>query len=111
MDDQETFSSCGTGVRVGDGAGDSIGDGGGGRPRGEHVDRPVPAVGGLQAHLRIRPRLRDLQRQRDRIILDPHRVQPLPGRRHPHDHRPAPMQINPHELPFRIPFHQGPPSS
>jgi hypothetical protein len=75
--------------------------------RGEHVGRPVPAIGGLQDHLRIRSSLGDLQAQRDRIVVDPDRLQPLPGRRHPHDHRPASMQINAHELPLRIPFHQG----
>ena len=33
-----------------------------------------------------------------RVVADPHRLQMLAGLGHPHQHRPAPMQIHPHDL-------------
>jgi hypothetical protein len=64
----------------------------------EHVSGPVPAVSGFQHHLRILAGLRDLLRKRHRIVVDPHGVQPVPGLIHPHDHRPAAVQIDTHDL-------------
>jgi hypothetical protein len=46
------------------------------RPGGlQGVDRPVPAVGGLQHHVGADARLLDLQAQRDRVVEDAYRAQ------------------------------------
>jgi hypothetical protein len=44
------------------------------------------------------PGLRDLRCERHRVVVDPAGVQPLPGLIHPHDHRPATVQIDTHDL-------------
>src|SRR5262249_50764146 len=61
-------------------------------------DGPIPAVGGLDHHLRLRTGLAHLRSELQRIVVDAHAVE-LPARRvHPIDHRPAAMQINPDVL-------------
>src|SRR5262250_1640516 len=77
----------------------------------QHIHRPVPAVGGLQHHLRTPTRPGDHLDQPVSAVDDPHRLQHLPSLRHPHQHTTSPMQINPHKLLTCVPFHQGPPSS
>jgi hypothetical protein len=64
----------------------------------QHVDRPIPAVRGLQHHLRVLTGLRDLGREGHRIIVDTHPAEPLTDLGHPHDHRPPPVQIDTHHL-------------
>jgi hypothetical protein len=66
---------------------------------GQHVGRPVPAVGGLQHDLRVLAGLGDLGRQRHRIVVDARAAQPVAVLGHPHQHRPAPVQIDTHDLP------------
>ena len=78
---------------------------------GEHVGGPVPAVGGLEHHLRLDTGLSDLASQRQRVVHDPPGLQVLAGLGLAHDHRPSPVQINPDELPAVILIHQGPPST
>ena len=73
----------------------------------QHIDRPIPAVGGFQHHLGIGAGLLELQSQRDRIVDDPHRRELLTGFGLAHDHRPPPMQIDPDELPAVILVHRG----
>jgi hypothetical protein len=65
----------------------------------EHVDGPVPAVGGFQDHIGVFPGLRDLRRQDQGIIVDTHTAELVTSLGHPHDHRPAAMQIDTHDLP------------
>jgi hypothetical protein len=65
-----------------------------GSARLEHVDRPVPPVGSLDDDLGIRSALGDRAGQRDRVVVDAHRVDHLAIRRLPHNHLPSPMQIN-----------------
>jgi hypothetical protein len=65
----------------------------------QDVDGPVPTVAGFQDHLRTLTGLRDLRRQHQRIVVDPHTTELLPGLGHPHDHRATPMQIDTHDLP------------
>jgi hypothetical protein len=46
------------------------------------------------------------------VVVDPHRFELLARLGHPHDHRPAPMQIDTHDLPAVVLcLHEGPPSS
>jgi hypothetical protein len=55
--------------------------------------------------------LADLGGQRGRLVGDPHGVQHLAGVGHPHDHRPAPVQIDTHNLAAVVVcVHEGPPS-
>lgn len=61
---------------------------------GQHISGPVPAVARLQDHVRVRSRLGHLQTQGHRIVLDPDHVKLLALRGHPHDHTPAPVQVN-----------------
>ncbi len=78
------------------------------RPAGlQHVDRPVPSVGGFQHHLRVGAGLLELQSQRHRVVDDPHRRELLTGLGLAHDHRPLPMQIDPDELLAVILVHRG----
>ena len=64
----------------------------------QRVRRPVPPVRGLQDHLRGLPSLGHHRSQPLPVVEDPHRLQVLTGLGHPHDHRPAPMQIDTHDL-------------
>ena len=64
----------------------------------ESVDEPIPAIGGFDRDLRIRARLRDLERDRDRIVVQVHRTDDLAGFVHPHDRAATTMQINPDVL-------------
>ena len=73
----------------------------------QHIDRPIPAVGGFQHHLGVGSGLLELQSQRDRIVDDPHHRELLTGFGLAHDHRPPPMQIDPDELPAVILVHRG----
>ena len=78
----------------------------------QHISRPVPAIRRFQHHLRIPTSLRDLQAQRDRVIVDAYRRKPLTGLGHPHDHAAAPVQIDTHDLPTVVLcLHVGPPST
>ena len=61
----------------------------------EQIGRPVPAIARLQGHLRVRARLGDRHRPRDRVVVDLGHAQHLAGVVHPHDHRPAAMQVDP----------------
>jgi hypothetical protein len=60
----------------------------------QDVNSPVPAVCGFQDHLRALTRLRYLGRQSERVVIDTHAAESLTVSGHPHDHRPAPMQID-----------------
>jgi hypothetical protein len=71
------------------------------------VDRPVPAIGCLEHHLRMFSGLLDLQSQRDRVVDDPHRGQLLTGVGLSDDHRPLPVQIDPDDLVSVILVHRG----
>jgi hypothetical protein len=74
----------------------------------QHVDRPVPAVGRLQHHLRVRAGLGQLQPQRDRVVVDADPAQPLPVLGHPHDHTAPAVQIDPDVLATVVVFvHRG----
>jgi hypothetical protein len=73
----------------------------------EDVDRPVPAVGGLDRHLGVRSRLLDRHRQRHRIVVDAAHAELLTTPVLTDDQRPAAMQINRDVLSF----HGSSPSS
>ena len=45
----------------------------------EHINGPVPAIGRLEYDFRRLTGLRDLQRQRQRIVVDTHRFEMLTG--------------------------------
>jgi hypothetical protein len=65
----------------------------------QHVDCPVPAVGGFQHHLGVLTGLGDLLGQRDRVVVDAYRLQPLAGiSRHPHQHAASAVQVDPYDL-------------
>ena len=75
---------------------------------GQGVRGPVPAVRRFQHHLRRLAGAGHHLPQVLRVVGDPHRLQPLAGLGHPHQHRPAPMQIHPDDLPSRVCFaHRG----
>jgi hypothetical protein len=75
---------------------------------GEGVRGPVPAIRRLQHDLRVLAGAFHHLPQVLRVVRDPHRLQLLPGLGHPHQHRPPPMQIHPHDLPARVLFaHRG----
>jgi hypothetical protein len=78
---------------------------------GEYVGGPVPAVGGLEHHLRLDTGLADLPSQSGRVVHDPPGLQVLARLGLAHDHRPPPVQIDPDELSAVILIHQGPPST
>jgi hypothetical protein len=42
--------------------------------------------------------LDDLRREDHRVVVDTHTIEAFTGLGHPHDHRPAPMQIDTHDL-------------
>ncbi len=77
----------------------------------QRIYGPVPAVRGLQHHLRHLTSFRDLQPERDRVVVDPHSLQTLTISviRTITDRRRC--KIDTHDLFPVIPFHQGPPSS
>jgi hypothetical protein len=78
----------------------------GGRQR---VRRPVPAVAGLQHRSRVRARPPDLGGNSSRAVGDPRRVQLPPVFGHPHQDRPAAVQVHAHDLRAVVRFHEGPP--
>jgi Transposase IS116/IS110/IS902 family len=59
----------------------------------QRVHRPVPAVGGLQHHLRAVAGPSHHRRQPLHVIDDPHRLQHLTSFGGPNNHRPASMQM------------------
>ena len=71
----------------------------------QQIRRPVPPVGRLQGHLWIRTSLGQLQGQGHRIVGDTHALEHLAVLGHPHDHRPAPVQVDTHIL--LLMFHRG----
>jgi hypothetical protein len=78
---------------------------------GDHIGRPVPAISGLQHHLRGLPGPTQHIRQPVGVVDNPRGLQHLPGLGHPHDHAAAPVQVDTHELGACVLFHLGPPSS
>jgi hypothetical protein len=80
-----------------------------GAGRRQRVRRPVPAVAGLQHHLRVQARPLDLGRKPRRAAGDPHGAQLVAILGHPDQHRPAPVQVHAHDLRAVVRFHQGPP--
>jgi hypothetical protein len=66
----------------------------------EDIRRPVPAERRLQHDLRLRTGRRHRLRQGHRAVLDPNLGQDLTSRVLPHNHRPAPVKINPDVLSF-----------
>ena len=78
----------------------------------EHIGHPIPVVGGLDDYLRRRAGLGDLLGQHRRIRGEPHRLQPLTRRGHPHHHRAPPMKVQTHYLLSCVRFvHKGASSS
>ncbi len=67
-----------------------------GRP--ERVDRPVPAVGGLQHHLRVFACPIDHPLQALGVVENPDRLQHFPGVGQPDNHAASAMQIDTHKL-------------
>nr|WP_257033172.1 hypothetical protein [Streptomyces sp. 1331.2] len=65
----------------------------------EHVRGPVPAVGGLQYHVRVGPRLGDLKGQRHGVVVDPDGLQQFALISLPHDNRAAAVQVDTDVLP------------
>jgi hypothetical protein len=53
---------------------------------GQHVGCPVPAVGGLEHHLRVFTGLGDLGRQRHRVVVDARVAEAFTSLAHPHNH-------------------------
>ena len=66
----------------------------------EDVSRPVPPEGRLQDHLRFGAGGRHCFRQGHRAVVDPDLGQDLALRVLPHNHRPAPVQVDPDVLSF-----------
>jgi hypothetical protein len=66
----------------------------------EDIGRPVPAERRLDHHLRFRTGLRHRLGERHGAVVDPDLAQHLTGRVLPHDHRPAPVQVDPDVLSF-----------
>lgn len=71
----------------------------------QQVDQPVVAEGGLQDHHRVLTSFRHGRHHLERVVEDPPRRQVTAIAVHPHDHRTAPVQIDPDILSFR---HVGP---
>ena len=76
----------------------------GGTEFGQGVRGPVPAVAGFQHHLRRLAGSGHHFPQVLRIIRDPYRLQPFSSLGHPHQHRPASVQIETDDLPSRVGF-------
>ena len=74
-----------------------------------NASSPIPAVGGLQHHLRALTSPGHHRRQPLDVINDPHRLEHLTTLGGPHDHRPATVQIDSHKLLTGIRFHREPP--
>ncbi len=74
----------------------------------EHVGRPVPAVSGLQDHVRAGPGLLDLQAQGYRVVDDSYRAQLLALIGLPHDDGSPAVQVDADVLVSVILAHQGP---
>ena len=64
----------------------------------EGVDRPIPAIGGLEHHLWILPGALDHPIQALDVVEDPDRLQHFPGPGRSDDHTAPPVQINTNEL-------------
>ena len=74
----------------------------------QRVDRPVPAVGGLEHHLRGLAGPGHHRGQPLDVVADPDALQRVTVGGHPDDHRPSPVQIDSHELLTGIGFaHRG----
>ena len=69
---------------------------------GQRVRSPVPAVSGLQDHLGCLTGAGHHLPQVLAVVGDPHRLQKLAGVGHPHQHRPAPVQIHSDDLPSLV---------
>ncbi len=80
-----------------------------GAGRRQRIRRPVPAVTGLQHHLRVQARPPDLRRQPRRAVGDPRGGQFPAILAHSHQHRPSAVQVHAHDLRAVVRFHQGPP--
>src|SRR5674476_316263 len=74
-----------------------------------NASSPIPAVGGLQHHLRALTSPGHHRRQPLDVINDPHRFEHLTTLGGPPDHRPATVQIDSHKLLTGIRFHREPP--
>ena len=61
----------------------------------EQIGQPVPAIGGLEGHLRPLAGLGHCQRHGHRVVRDAHGVEDGAGFVHCHDDRPAAMQVDP----------------
>ena len=77
--------------------------------RRQSIRRPVPAVAGLQHHLRVQARPPDLRRQPRRAVGNPRGGQLPAILAHSHQHRPSAVQVHAHDLRAVVRFHQGPP--
>src|SRR5450631_4065936 len=80
-----------------------------GTPGLQRIDGPVPAVGGLQHHLRTLTSPGHHRRQALDVIDDPHALEHLTTLGGPDAHRPATVQIDSNKLLTGIRFHRGPP--
>ena len=75
---------------------------------GEGVRGPVPAIGRLEDDVGVLAGARHHRLQVLRVIGDPHRLQLLAAIGHPYQHRPAPVQVHPHDLMSHVLFaHRG----
>src|SRR5665811_1770238 len=66
-----------------------------------NASSPIPAVGGLQHHLRALTSPGHHRRQPLDVINDPHRLEHLTTLGGPHDHRPATVQIDSYNAAYR----------
>ena len=64
----------------------------------QQVGGPVPAVGGLEHDLGVGAGLGEFQRQRHRVVVDPHGLQHLALAGHAHDDQAAAVQVDPDVL-------------
>jgi hypothetical protein len=60
----------------------------------QQIDDPVPPIGGLDHHLRIRARLCHRRRDRQRIVGHADARELLARRAHPDNHRPPTMKVD-----------------
>lgn len=67
---------------------------------GEQIDEPVVPEGGLQDHLWVLTRFCDGCHHLRRVVEDPLRRQVVAFFVHPHDHRPAAVQVDADILSF-----------
>src|SRR5436305_11297898 len=76
---------------------------------GQRIRRPIPPICRFQHHLRGLPSPGHHLTQIRRIVGDPHRLQPLSGFGHPHQHRPPPTPPAPTNSPPPPPLPPPPP--